>query len=283
MNPEHDHSRADERTAFGLAGRFLLPFQAAAFENSPRWRRVGVWLPVWGLIIGAFYAGAFRGLWFWLGEYQHIRLAPMVLLLVLDAGWLGYRLLAGAATVVATWSDRSASMASPPTMAAVLFLVLAVLVKFALLVALPAGAVTWPADWREHLRIFYPYVIYRPLVLMPLWGRWAVLLATNIGRAAPASSSRLQTVAEGSSLPSIMAWWAAISGLTVMYCSPSGYHVGWAMLISLSMMVVAYLASFVLARRYGGQTEATVTAAGWAVEMAFLLAYLPLARYIYWY
>jgi hypothetical protein len=161
--------------------------------------------------------------------------------------------------------------------------VLAVLVKFALLVALPAGAVTWPADWREHLRIIYPYVIYRPLVLMPLWGRWAVLLAANIGRSAPVASSRLKSLANGSSMPAVMGWWLAISGLTVMYCSPSGHHVGWAMLISLGMMVVAYLVSFSLARRFGGQTEATVMAAGWAVEMAFLLAYLPLARYIYWY
>lgn len=130
--------------------------------------------------------GCVRGLWLWLGEYQQIRLAPMALLLAFDACWLGYRLLAGAAAVVAGWSDRTTRLGGTVILPAVVFLIVALLVKLSLLAALPTGAVPWPADWRENLRFFYPYVIYRPLVLMPLWGRWAVLLAGNIGRVAPA-------------------------------------------------------------------------------------------------
>lgn len=283
MNPDQDHWRTDERSAFRLAGRFLLPGRDDFAPDSRLWARAALWLPVWGLLIGIAYAGIFRGLWLWLGEYQHIRVAPMALLLAFDVGWLGYRLLAGSAAVVGAWTDRPGSAVSTLTLPVVVFVMLAIIVKFSLLVALPAGAVTWPADWRQHFRIVYPYVIYRPLILMPLWGRWAVLLASSIGRVSPEGSSRLRALAAGCRLSRIMAFWAGIAGLTIIYCSPSGYHVGWSLLLSLGMLVVAYMAAFALARRFGGQTETTVTATGWAVEIAFLLAYLPIARYIYWY
>jgi len=283
VNPEHGETSPDRRSAFRLAGGFVLPIGADRGADNPRWSRVGLWLPVWGLLIGAAYAGSFRVIWLWLGEYQHIRLAPMALLLVVDAGFLGYRLLTGAAAVVSGWHARVGAGLGPPTLATLVFVILAVLVKFSLLVSLPAGAVTWPADWREHIRAVYPYVIYRPLILMPLWGRWAMLLAGTIGRVAPEGSDRLRLIGRGSRLLMVMGWWAAIAGLTVLYCSPTRYHIGWFILISLGMLLVAYLASFVLARRFGGQTESTVTAVGWGVEIAFLLVYLPVARYIYWY
>jgi cobalamin synthase len=283
VNPEHDNVGTDQRSAWRLAGRFLLPVDPGRVADAPRWANAGAWLPAWGLLIGVGYAASFRLVWLWLGEHQHIRLAPMALLLALDVCWLGYRLLAGAAAVVGSWPDRRVRSPSSPLLAVVVFLVMAILVKFALLVSLPAGAVTWPADWRQHLRVVYPYVMYRPLILMPLWGRWAVLLAGTIGRVAPDGSDRLRRWTAGSRLAVVMGWWVAIAGLTVLYVSPTIFHVGWSMLIALAMLVVAYMASFALARRFGGQTETTVTAAGWVVEMAFLLAYLPVARYMYWY
>ncbi|MBI4580698.1 MAG: adenosylcobinamide-GDP ribazoletransferase [Planctomycetes bacterium] len=292
MNPdpnENEQAHPRHRQAFWLAGRFLLPFDPVRLSDAPAWRRAAVWLPVWGLLIGIAYAAAFRIAWLWLGEYRGVRVAPMVLLLVLDAGWFGYRLLEGAAHVVGSWrrtptttslTPPAAGQASP---AATVLIVLGLLVKFALLVSLPAGAVSWPADWREHLWIAYPYVIYRPLVLMPVWGRWTVLLASSIGRVSADGSPRLRELARGNSMVTVMTYWAAATALTVMYCSPSGRHVAWSMLISLGMLLIAYLVSFTLVRRFGGQTESTVTAAGWLVEFAFLLAYLPVARAIYWY
>lgn len=285
MNPEHDIAATREKSAFRLAGSFLLPTSGEAGRADGCWKRAGAWLPLWGLLIGAAYAGLFRGLWLWLGEYQHIRAAPMAVLLAFDACYLGYRLLAGAAAVVQGWSGRStfAGPAACVTLAAVVFLIVAVILKFSLLVALPAGAVTWPADWRQNLRFLYPYVIYRPLVLMPLWGRWGVYLAGGIGRVAPGSPAGFTQLAGGTRLSGVMGWWVGISALTVMYACPATGHIGWAMLICLAMLVVAYLASFTLALRFGGQTEATVAAVGWAVEIAFLLAYLPVARSIYWY
>jgi hypothetical protein len=239
------------------------------------------------LVIGTLYVFIFSAAWRWLGEYQQIRLAPMAVLLIADVGWLGYRLLAGAVAVASGLKRRQpdglGSEASTPELRIVLLVVLSIVMKFTLLLSLPIGALPWPADWRQHLGFLYPLVIYRPLVLMPLWGRWSVLLATTIGRMSSGDSERLSLMAEGKSLPAVMLWWAAISGLTAIYCSPAGSHIAWSLLISLGMLLVAYLVSFGLARRLGGQTEASVMAAGWAVEFAFLLFYLPVARSIYWY
>lgn len=283
MNPEQPKTRSNHVSAFWLAGRFLLPLGSGDRGDDPRWRSAAVWLPVWGILIGAAYAALFRPLWLWLGEYQQIRLAPMAVLLAFDVGWLGYHLLAGAAATIAAWPAGKNTNSGLLTMPVVVFVGLAILVKFALLVSLPAGGgVTWPADWREHLRILYPYVIFRPLVLMPLWGRWAVLLAVHIGRVSPEGSTRLRGMASGR-LTTPVVYWLGAALLTILYCSAAFRHVGWPVLISLAMLVTAYLVSFVMARRFGGQTEATVLATGWVVEIAFLLAYLPLARYIHWY
>lgn len=301
MNPEQDQFEADRGTAwsaFRLAGRFLLPFSCAAHVENPSWTRAAVWLPVWGLLIGIAYAAIFRLTWLWLGEYRGIRLAPMAPLLVFDVAFLGYRLMEGAATVITLWKrppqsqvelnvrdrEKEVGVASAvPWLPVAVLVVLAIISKFALLVSLPAGAVTYPADRRENLLFLYPYVIFRPLVLMPLWGRWAVLLASGIGRVAPDSHGPLRRMAQGNTLMMVMLYWGAATALTVMYCSPTGRHVGWSMLVSLGMLLVAYIISFGLARRFGGQTEATIWATGWAVELSFLLAYLPFARAIYWY
>lgn len=299
MVPERDHHRSrlsDAYSAFKLAGRFVLPLNRHLRADDAAWSRARLWLPMWGLLIGIAYAAIFRIVWFWLGEYHRIRLAPTIVLVALHAAFFGYRLLEGAAQVVATRARPVNPRASdddldpPPTDASavaqlpvMLLLVLAVLGEFALLVSLPAGAVPYPAGWREHLGIAYPYVIYRPLMLMPLWGRWAVMLASGIGRSAPDASQRFKRLAAGGSLGSVLACWAGATALTVMYCSPKGEHIAWSMLISLGMLLVAYLVGFVLSQRYGGQNESTVNACGWAVELSFLLAYLPVARAIYWY
>ena len=54
-------------------------------------------------------------------------------------------------------------------------------------------------------------------------------------------------------------------------------------LMALAVLVAAYLAGFLLARRAGGQTETTVRVAGLTAELAFLSLYLAVSSAIYWY
>jgi len=286
---------ADERT--GVDPRSAPPWTApspSAFRLAacfpPALRRAAAWLPAWGLLIGVTYAGLFRLAWRGFGEYQRVRLAPMAVLLAADLGFFGYRLLAGAVRSLRGRRDGrgindefDVSVSSfDPTAPAVTVLVLGLL-KYSLLLSLPFGAWVWPADWREHLGWLFPAVIYRPLILMPLWGRWAMMLAVTIGRVADAGSPRLHRMAEGRGLPGVLGAWLACSGLTVVFFAATVEHVALAAILSLGMMLVAYGVSFGLARRAGGQTEATIGAAGLTVEIAFLAAYVPAARSIYWY
>jgi ABC-type uncharacterized transport system permease subunit len=53
--------------------------------------------------------------------------------------------------------------------------------------------------------------------------------------------------------------------------------------LALAGMVVAYLASFGLALRAGGQNEATVGTVGLVTEMTFLIVYVGISNAIYWY
>jgi len=90
-------------------------------------------------------------------------------------------------------------------------------------------------------------------------------------------------MAGGTQLTIIIHWWFLIALLTIAYSSPEPVHLAFGVVIALGVLVVSYLGSFVLARRFDGQTEPTVAAAGLIGELAFLMIYLPGARAIYWF
>jgi cobalamin synthase len=264
-----------------LAGRFLFPFDQGRYADESDWRYAGRWLVLWGLLIGAFYAVVFRGAWRWFGEYEKLRLGPVAVILALDLAWCGYRLISSVAVVAAGKDDRGNDTSNG--VAVLVAVVVIVIFKLALLLSLPMGGRVWPADWRNHFWPLYPYATYRPLILMPLWGRWAMMLAMSIGRIAPHGSNRLRRMAEGNNLLRIMVYWLIGSGLTVVYCSASSEHIPRGIVIGLAVMVASYLSSYMLARRAGGQTEAAICVSGLVGELTFLVFYLPIARDIYWY
>ena len=291
-----DKSQPSARTvpAVLLAARFLFPLDEHRHDGDRNWRNAGRWFVFWGVVIGVAYAVLFRVAWRWFGEYQDLRLLPAAVVLTADLGWCGYRLLAAASRFAGRQDSHSADSPPPVNLPTLLAVILIAIVKYALLLSLPRGAEReqWDslasgsldgADWRVKLGICYPLVLYRPLILMPLWGRWAMTLAMSVGRVSAAGSARLQRMADGTRLPMVIAQWLACAALTVLYCSGSGEHVARGIVIALGMMVLAYLVSFVLARRAGGQTEATVGVVALAAEIGFLLLYLPITGVIYWY
>ncbi len=281
MNPEFpqiDPSPSVRPRGFLAAGRFLLPLGRWS-EDDLSWRYAGRWLTTWGLLIGIVEIAVFAAAWRWLGEYQRVRLGPMAVLLVADLGWLSYRSVEGACRLVRAPAEARKEWTPAPAV----LIALVVVLKFALLASLPVGVRVWPADWREHLSLLYPPVMYRPLLLMPLWGRWAMMLAMTIGRPAADAPASLRQMAGALGLKTVMAHWLACAGLTVFYCTTAAENAATGILISLAMMLVAYLFSFAIARIGQGQSSASVWAAGLVTELAFLCAYLPPSSSIYWY
>ncbi len=271
-----------------LAGRFLFLSPAGGDADQPAWAKAAKWLPVWGLGIGIVYAVVFRLTWRAFGEYQGIRWLPVAAVLAFDLLLCGYRMVAGVASLASLDRDRDGG--APPRLRGLLFILLIVLTKFSLLVSLPVGV--WqspPGDnwgWSgtlSRLGLLYPTAVYRPLILAPLWGRWAISLAVAIGRTAPGSSHRLERIGAGSSMTSIVAAWLGCAVLTAVYCSGTGEHLARGVVLAVASLVIAYLTSFILALRSGGQTEATTGTVGLVTEMAFLIFYVGASNAIYWY
>ncbi len=282
---------------FLLAGRFLWtapteePGDAAdrAFDEEP-WSRAAAWLPAWGLLIGGLYMFVFGISWRVFGEYQGIRWLPVTAVVAVDLALFGYRPLAGAVHLAAHRVAGSAGEKDVPV-AAMLTVVLVALSKFALLICLPIGIwLTGPGGdshgWVHQLERFawlLPAPIYRPLLLMPLWGRFAMELVLALGRSAPEASGRLRRIASGVSLPVLFSHWLFCAVLTIVFCGGAGEHLARAVMTALGIFVVIYVAGYLMAHRSNGQSEATVGAACLVGEIAFLLFYIAFASAIYWY
>jgi len=269
--------------AFLHAGRFLLPLDPRTdTPDDGNDRLAGCWFVCWGLLIGIVYAVFFSVAWRLFGEYHRMRLVPTVSLLAVDLAWFGYRLVAGSAALFSRRRDADDARGAA-VVGGVLAVLLIVLLKQALLLSLPYGARPQPADWRQHLGILYPAPIYRPLILMPVWGRWAMMLAAAMGRAAPGASARTVRLTAGMGLRAVGAGWAAAALLTLLYVPAPQVYLGHAVLVAVGTLVAAYFTAFLLGRRERGQTEETILATGLAGELSFLLLYLPVASAIYLY
>ena len=290
MAPSETINRPHSLPALVLAGRFLFLAHRPRDDAEPNWPRAARWLPIWGLAIGAAYAVVFGLVWAGFGEYQRIHWLPAVAVVTLDLALCGHRLLLGVSKLAAGNRTADDQDNQALTISVVLILVLIALAKFALIASLPIGVWrTQPSSSWHWEAVFgklgplYPGIVYRPLILAPLWGRWAMTLAMTIGRTAPAGSLRLQRMAGNASLPATFAYWLLCAALTTVYCSGSGAYVTHGVILALVLMVVAYLSGFILARLCAGQTEASVAATGLVTEMTFLICYVGASSSIYWY
>lgn len=290
MNEQASHPKIPRYRAAGQALAFLLTPRRDRGAQDEADRSAGAYLAPCGLGIGVVYALAFGLVWGVFGEYQGIRWIPVAAVLVLDLAWLGYRLVLGAAEVATAMGADQSDPLPTLNVAGVLAVVLLALCKFALLASLPIGMwQTSPAGWAEwdgalgRLAVLAPTPVFRPLVLMPLWGRWAMGLALTIGRAAPGCGTRLQRMSAGIALKTIFGQWMLCAILTTAYSCGAGEYLARAVLIGPGVLILTYGASYLLARRFNGQTEATVGAIGAVGELGFLVLFTAVASAIYWY
>lgn len=283
-------SSRPETSPIVLAARFLLPTDESRHADANEWRTAGRWLVFWGLMIGVFYTLVFRMTWRWFGEYQGVRWLPAAGVLIADLSFCGYRLLSGVIRLSGRPTTAPGNANDALTLPQMLTVALIIIAKYAMLLSLPQGIAKtgasslWqPTGWARWFRFLYPMVVYRPLVLMPLWGRWAMSLAARIGRVSPTGSPRLRMLAGGLSIGFVFIQWVLASVLTCLYCGSSAANLARGVVISIGLMLAAYGAGFALARRYGGQNEATVCVAGLIGELAFLALYLAVINNIYWW
>jgi hypothetical protein len=284
---QHENEPSPRTGGLRRAAVLLLPVGRDAELTRPGGAGVA-WLVPLGLGVGIVYAAGFAGTWRVYGEYMGLRLLPAAVVFVLDLAVLGRRLWAGlyetAGDVGAgdrgTGGAGSGAAASRPTFVALAVLIAALVLKLALLLALPRGQAWTPGDWRRHLMPLYPQPVLRPLILMALWGRWSVLLALSLGRARAADRGALSQLISATGITTILAWVVPCVGLTVVY-TIADQNIATGLLISCVMLAVSYAVAVGLSWRLGGQSVGSVRAAGAVGEIVFLLAYLPFGSRIH--
>ena len=273
--------KAPRLAALRAAGGLLL---LGRFDDaSPSvWRAATWWFPLVGLAAGLCWMGIFRATWRICGEVGGVRLLPGLAVLLLECGVLGAAMLGAWVRTV----DRLGTGGADPTArgltnTAVTAPAVALLVVscYVLLIALPVGQDWWPGqeDWRYYLRRVYPRVIYRPLILAPMWGRWAVLLAASVGRAAGGAPAAVGTLGRVTGPVRLLGQFAAAAALTTVYCASRQQRlVG--IIVSLMVLGVCYAWAAATARRLGGQGRDSVLSTGMIGEAGFLVFYLTLVR-----
>ena len=269
-----------------LALRFLVPIGEPPAADPAAWRRAAFWFVPIGLAIGLLWVGVFRATWRLYGEeVTSLRLVPAAAVLTIDVLFTGYCLFGGLITTVNALTgrrharepeDEGAPVLGLPA-AMVLFLVIAL--ELVLLSALRTGAEWWPSDFRRFLNFAYPRLIYRPLLLAPLWGRWAVLLAASVGRVASRCHPSAVGLSGAMSPSFVLVGFLPPLVLTAAYCSRSG-NVIIGTIIALVVLGLTFVSSVIIARRGGGQTRRSMLAAGKIAELIFLAAFVSMSSYI---
>ncbi len=284
--PENNAQRGLSVLSLIPAMQFMLPMGDPPRGDAAFWRRASYWFLPIGLGIGLLWVGVFRGLWRLYGEeVTSLRLVPAVGVLAVDVIFTGYCLFVGLTTVVdALTGPRHArepehDVPTPPTLTAIMALLLALIVQLVLISAVRTGDWWWPSDWRRHLNFAYPQLIYRPLLLAPLWGRWAILLAALLGRVAPRSHPAAMGLSKAVSPGLVMVNFLLPLSLTAVYCSRSGNLI-LGTIIALTVLGLTFVSSVIIARRGGGQTRRSMLAAGKMAELIFLVSFVVLSGYI---
>ena len=264
MTPGTDRSRwtALGRRLAERPGYALLTAGDDRLASLPPQRFSHAWLELmilglgWGLALCGLWLGATELFGFFSGN---IPLLPVSVVVAAHLLWLYRR---SAAAVAGLLAPRDAAQRA--VTAALLVWVLA-----AALLDQPAWNEDWPAWHLGPWAWVRPQVTYRTLLLMPLWGAWAMLLASQLAKADARTQPAVLAMARGCGPLCTSASMALPLALSVQYYN----YLPWVqVLISAVPIACAIATSIVLGRLTGGLSRCTLLAANLLTQVAFLLA-----------
>jgi cobalamin synthase len=273
--------------------RFLAGLRFALALLYPSWstsrtvqpaaiRSTAAWITFLGLLVGLAWAASFKAVWRIYGEIGGVRVIPGLAVVLLDCLLVSPVLILGLARTAhqlfsggRAGAGRELSTPSPTFHSAgTLAMILYVMTLWVLITSIPAASAWWPGpqDWRYPLRHFYPAPIYRPLVLAPLWGYWAMLLSASIGRTAPGADALTVSLCQSLHPGRLLRWTVFPLVMTSIFLSRDGnYLIG--AVVGVALFGFLAVACIAMARRGNGQTRDTLGAAGALGQLAFLLLY----------
>jgi hypothetical protein len=257
--------------------RFFLPLGRSEVDTG---RPLAVaWVVPVGLLTGLAWAGCFKLAWRVYGETANLRLIPALVVVLLECLLTGPFLALGLSRTVHLLAGvrptrGGTDPAAPLSPVGTLILGLTLLSEWVLIASIPVVSGWWPStgDWRHHFNFLYPAPLYRPLVLAPLWGRWAILLAATIGRTARQADPTTVALCDAMRPRRVLLHCLLPFALTSVFFSRGG-NLLIGVVLGLLVFGVTYLVGVGMARRGGGQTRQSLYAAGQIAQLAFLALY----------
>lgn len=245
------------------------------------------WIVPVGLITGVLWAAIFRFTWRLYGETANLRIIPALSIVLLECLITGPFLALGLARTVHLLTGKTPLRAAltpgePLSPVGTLALALTVLSEWALIASVPTITPWYPMpyDWRSYFVFMYPAPVYRPLILAPLWGRWAMLLAASVGCMGHYADDKM--IALGSAIRPARLLRQSVFPvvITAIYCSRDQNLLTGA-IIGLLVFATSYVVAVLLSRRGGGQSRQSLYAVAQIAQLAFLLFYRAFWRQIH--
>ncbi len=243
---------------------------------------------VWGLVLGLLFCGVFAWSWKFFGdiyfsEYSRLRVVPIAMV-ILAGSILDFKQLLGLSVTVdrlvgGERADGDTGVIPAVRLPGILAMVLAILLKFSALLAMPYHAPWWPGDWRRVFNPLYPMMHYRVLVLLGLWGKAGVLIAGATGPTSPEIGEADRAFRRKLSIRSLLGNLVFTFLITTVYFS-SWRNRAIGILVSFVIFLLVYLVSMVISWRMKGHDRYTIFACGAIGELLLLFGYLAVSRFL---
>ncbi len=234
--------------------------EAIAAEPPERFRLA--WLEIMAISLGWGACAPELYSWTW-GSFASptgLTFVPVAIVLAVGMGWLYLRsVLALAEVLGGEGPGRSVAAA----------VIVAIWTLF--LLDLKAYDPDFPYYLPHMLQWLRPRMMFRALLLAPLWGGWAMLITCQFCKPGERTSAPVAAFARGCGPLTATAVLAVLLPVTVLYFN----HLPWTQLgISATAVIVAGAGGAVLCRIRGGLCRRALLAANMLTQMGFMLAYL---------
>ncbi len=232
--------------------------KCAAGRLKYSWAGIMIISLAWGLVSIGLWEGGLR-LFDW---YSYdFPLAPVALTLAVMTAWIYRRAVLSLGEVIA--GDDASERALGGGVIVVIF-------ALGLL-----GIKGWKPDWPTYLpaawRWIRPRAMYRVLLMMPLWGGWAMLALPQFCRPGERTDRPTRALAAGCEPLIVTGFLGGILAATVLYFN----YLPWTQLsIPAATVFVAIGGGWLIVRRCGGLGRKALLATNILTQMIFLFAYL---------
>ena len=217
---------------------------------------------VWGVAAAALYGLA----WQIFDDYTGMPLMPAALVTALWVTWPYRRAVTALAKSMCGGEETRDS--SPVEAAAIVVIMAMAMLGFR---DMRHGQDPTNLDW---YLCWVPPTMFRPLILAPIWGAWAMLIAPKLCKPAPQTQTAAASMIRGCGSPTMAGCMAVLVTVTMFAFN----MIQWQVTVPAATILAAVVGGTVLCRQAGGPTRNALLAANLLTQIVFFLAYLAIIR-----